>query len=243
MGRRKQPRTEAQLNVKLWGTDASGKPFIDPAVTRNVSAEGVLLEGVKRTLKPGDAVGITYRDHKARFRVAWVGTGNPAGLVGLEKTSQGACIWDVPLQSGPDLYVNKRNAERRQFTRIECQASIEIRTPSAAAPIRGRLVDLSLGGCYAEMQMPLKVGNTLELAIWLDESKLRTAGLVTSSHPGFGIGVKFIAMGRNERQQLEQYLSKQSGKTVSLTRLGTAKPTSAPGENSVQIPQTVKDHS
>jgi len=39
MGRRRQGRTAAKLAVKLWGTDASGKPFIDPVSTRNISSQ------------------------------------------------------------------------------------------------------------------------------------------------------------------------------------------------------------
>jgi hypothetical protein len=33
---------------------------------------------------------------------------------------------------------------------------------------------------------------------------------VTSSHAGFGVGVKFIGMGKPERQMLEAYLSEQA---------------------------------
>jgi len=71
-------------------------------------------------------------------------------------------------------------------------------------------VDISLGGCYIEMMIPLPVSTQLNLAIWLDRGKLETPGLVTSSHAGFGIGVKFIGMGKPERQALEQYLAEQA---------------------------------
>ena len=47
--------------------------------------------------------------------------------------------------------------------------------------------------------MPLRVGTKIELVLWLDAAKISTAGMVTSSHPGFGLGVKFIGMLQAER--------------------------------------------
>ena len=213
MGRRKQGRTTAKLAVKLWGMDASGQPFIDAVVTRNISAQGALLEGVQRKLKAGDAVGLTYNQQKARFRVSWVGEPGSVdqGLVGLENAVPGQPLWDMPLPaSEPDPYVPERLADRRRFPRFECKASVEVRLQSSGSPVRGNLVDISLGGCYIEMMIPLPVSTQLNLVIWLDNGKLATPGLVTSSHAGFGVGVKFIGMGKPERQMLEQYLAAQA---------------------------------
>ena len=213
MGRRRQGRTTARLAVKLWGTDASGRAFIDPVFTRNISAQGVQLEGVKRQLKPGDAVGLTYNQRKARFRVTWVGEagGEEQGLVGLENAVPGQPLWDVPLPAAaPDPYVPAKVADRRRFPRFECRASVEVRLQSSGSPVRGNLADLSLGGCYIEMMIPLPVSTQLDLVIWLGNSKVATPGLVTSSHAGFGVGVKFIGMGKPERQVLEQYLAEQA---------------------------------
>lgn len=212
MGRRKQGRTAAKLAVKLWGTDASGRPFIDPVVTRNISAEGVLLEGVLRQLKPGDAVGLTYNQQKARFRVSWVGeaASEQQGLVGLENAVPGQPLWNLPLPApAPDPFVPAKVADRRRFPRFECKASVEVRL-SSGSPVRGNLADLSVGGCYIEMMIPLPVSTQLDLVIWLESGKLATPGLVTSSHAGFGVGVKFIGMGKPERQMLEDYLARQA---------------------------------
>lgn len=212
MGRRKQARTAARLTVKLWGTDASGRPFIDTVVTRNLSAQGVLLEGVQRKLKPGDAVGLTYNQQKAHFRVSWVGeAGEEQGLVGLANAVPGQSLWDLPLPPpGPDPYVPEKIADRRRFPRFECKASVEVRLQSSGSPVRGNLADLSLGGCYIEMMIPLPVSTQLDLVIWLGNGKLTTPGVVTSSHAGFGVGVKFIGMAKPERQILEQYLAAQA---------------------------------
>jgi hypothetical protein len=222
MGQRKEPRTQAKIAVKLWGTDAHGRPFIDSVHTRNVSNEGALLEGVQRGLKPGDSVGITYGQNKARFRVAWVGqAGTPhEGMLGVEAVTKGKCIWDIPLEAArPDPFVHGGGRDRRQFPRFECTASVEISAENSVAPLRGKLADLSLGGCYAEMMIPLKVGAKLNLAIWLDAVKITTAGMVTSSHPGFGIGIKFIGMAGADRERLQEYLKKQAASSIPQKRL------------------------
>ena len=213
MGRRKQGRTEAKLAVKLWGTDASGQPFIDSVVTRNISEAGVLLENVKRKLNPGDSVGLTYNNQKGRFRVSWAGEEGTAdeGLVGLENASPEKLLWDVPLPPpAPDSYVPTQIAERRRAPRFDCKASIEVHLESSGSPVRGNLADISLGGCYIEMMIPLPVGTQLNLVIWLEAGKATTPGLVTSSHAGFGVGVKFIGMSKPDRQILERYLAQQA---------------------------------
>jgi hypothetical protein len=226
MGRRRQGRTAAKLAVKLWGTDASGKPFIDQVFTRNISSQGALLEGVQRQLKPG-AVGVTYQGQKARFRVTWVGDAGTEeqGLLGVESAVPGQLLWDVPLPPpAPDTYLPIKPADRRRFPRFECKASVEVRL-SSGSPVRGNLADLSLGGCYIEMMIPLPVSTQLDLVIWLESGKLATPGLVTSSHAGFGVGVKFIGMGKPERQMLEQYLAQQA--TVSRPAAARASGTGA----------------
>jgi len=223
MGKRCEQRVDAKLNVKLWGTDAKGKPFIEPAVTSNVSSRGVQLEGVQRVLKVGDSIGITYQNQKARFRVAWVGNTSTTseGRVGLECTSTGKCIWDVELPPpGVDFFIKPRSADRREFARFECNLGVEIRMEGSETPLHGKLVDLSLGGCYVEMMVPLKVGSKAELNIWIDKTKIWTPATITSSHPGFGIGIKFIGMGKGERSTIEAYLKSQMRMDPPDRRLG-----------------------
>jgi hypothetical protein len=223
MGRRKEPRKEARLPAKLWGTDGSGRPFIDPVFTRNVSTDGVLIEGIQQSLQPGDSVGLTCGSKKGRFKVAWVGQPDTAraGQVGLESTTKGKCIFDVPVEpSGPDPFVHSGSGERRQFPRLECSAGVEIRAEGIVTPIRGTLADISFGGCYVQMMMPLRVGSKVEVTIWLDAAKITTAGMVTSSHPGFGLGIKFIGMLPADRERLRAYLKAHAAAAAAPKRTG-----------------------
>ncbi len=223
MGRRKEPRKEVRLSVKLWGTDEKSRPFIESAFTRNVSTDGALVEGVQQKLKPGESVGITCGDKKGRFKVVWVGEpGTPReGQIGLESANKGKCIFDVAVEApGPDPFVHTGRRERRQFPRFECDASMELRVEGAPAPIRGKLSDISMGGCYVQMMMPLRVGSKVDISVWLEAVKISTAGMVTSSHPGFGSGIKFIGMLPADRERLQGYLKTHAATAMERNRSG-----------------------
>ena len=47
-------------------------------------------------------------------------------------------------------------SERRKYPRLKCVNSIELRAHGDEAPIWGKATDLSLGGCFIEMPIPLK---------------------------------------------------------------------------------------
>ena len=70
--RRREPRTEADLPLQVWGVDTRGERFLQNARARDVSMSGALLSGLDADLTPGDVIGILFAGKKARFRVIWV---------------------------------------------------------------------------------------------------------------------------------------------------------------------------
>jgi hypothetical protein len=70
--RRDEPRTEADLNVCVWGIDVRGERFRQPAIARNVSRSGALLSQLETELRSGDVIGVFYAGRKARYKVIWV---------------------------------------------------------------------------------------------------------------------------------------------------------------------------
>ncbi len=68
MGKRREPRMQAKLHVRIAGIDASGSPILLLVPTRNISRQGALLDGIQATLKVGEIVAITYKTSRARFR-------------------------------------------------------------------------------------------------------------------------------------------------------------------------------
>ena len=72
--------------------------------------------------------------------------------------------------------------------------------------IWGDASDISLGGCFVEMAIPLKIETPLTIAIWLGGAKLRLPAQVASTSPGFGIGIRFNAVSADASAFLEQHL-------------------------------------
>ena len=210
MGQRREPRQEIRLPVRIFGTDANGKVFSENVFTVNVSREGVKLSGVQSQINLNEIIGMTYGQNKGRFSVKWVGKpGSPeAGQIGLLSTTPQKSMWDLPLPAPAiDSYGRSTKAtDRREHPRMKCTSSVELHPDGVMSPIWGKALDLSMGGCFVEMQIPLKQGTKLKVGLWVKEQKLWVRGRVASSQPGFGIGIQFAEMSREDAEILRQFL-------------------------------------
>ncbi|GAC1433423.1 MAG: hypothetical protein NVS1B11_15860 [Terriglobales bacterium] len=99
MDRRRTPRVETHLPVRVWGLDAYSHPFILMATARNISLSGAVIQGIRRQMRPGEIIEVQLENQKAEFRVVWVGrsASNREGEVGIEILPSEPCIWDVNL--------------------------------------------------------------------------------------------------------------------------------------------------
>jgi hypothetical protein len=86
MDRRHSPRIEVQLPVQVWGMDAYGQPFTNAALVINLSADGLVLQGVARRVRVGEVLDIRMGADKAQFRVIWVGASGDLGMQKLTST-------------------------------------------------------------------------------------------------------------------------------------------------------------
>jgi hypothetical protein len=208
MGKRREPRKDIRVAVRIFGTDRGGQLFSEKVFTVNVSQQGVELSGVQAQPNVDEIVGITHGVTKAHFRVKWVGQpgSDKAGHLGLLNLSPGKNLWDFPLPP-PGYDATVRDArDRRASSRAKCATSVEVYPTGEAAPIRTRTADLSLGGCFLEMPNPLPAGTQIRIALWVKDFKLWANAEVITSTPGFGIGVKFTEMTEQDRNQLKQFI-------------------------------------
>ena len=85
MDRRRKPRVTACLPVRVWGVDAHDLPFMQVASVKNLSSTGVVIQGMRRQIKPGEILEVQLDEEKAQFLVIWTGMqGTPgAGEMGL----------------------------------------------------------------------------------------------------------------------------------------------------------------
>jgi hypothetical protein len=94
MDRRRNPRIAVQLPVQVWGMDAFGRPFMDPAIVVNMSTTGLVLQGIRRRMRAGEVLDVRMGKKKAEFRVVWVGT---AGDLGMQSVTTEAFLPDSVL--------------------------------------------------------------------------------------------------------------------------------------------------
>lgn len=214
MGQRSEPRLEIQVPVRVLGSDVSGQTFSQNATTVTVSSRGLNVRGLTRELKLGDTVGVVYKTRKTRYRVAWMGEpeSDLYGQAGFECLTTD-CIWDFPLPAPVvDTHTHSSTAgERRKHPRIRCSASIEMHPEGDQPRVMGSVSDLSLGGCFVVMPIPLKQGTRLRAVLWLKETKVTAEAQVSSPRPGFGMGLRFISLDEQSRNHLDQFLRSQPG--------------------------------
>ena len=207
MGRRIEPRAEVQVPVRVFGTDCSGAVFSEKATTVNVSRHGVQLAGVRPQLAVDEIVGITYGTNRVHFRVKWIGTPGTlkAGHVGLLNISPEKLLWDFAV---PDPCLDPYQAtftERRAQPRFRCHNPIEIHVHHGAS-FWGTVAELSVGGCYVEMPIPLERGTKVRVGIWIGQARAWAEGEVTHQTPGMGIGIKFSQIPQADLDQIRHFL-------------------------------------
>jgi PilZ domain len=208
MGKRREPRKEIKVPVRIFGTDSGGQIFSEKVFTSNVSQHGVLLTGVQAQPNVDEVVGLTYGQTKGHFRVKWVGQpGTPkAGELGLLNLAPEKVFWDFPLPP-PSFDGSVRDAhDRRTTPRVKCTNSAEVYPSGETAPMRTRTADISQGGCFLEMPNPLPKGTQIRIALWIKESKIWATGEVVTSTPGFGIGVRFTELTPQDKNHLKEFL-------------------------------------
>ena len=97
MDRRHSARVDVQLPVEVWGLDAHGQAFMDPAIISNMSTVGIILQGLRRKIRAGEILDIRMGNDKAQYRVVWVGGpgSRRPGELGMQRMTDYAC----PLNS------------------------------------------------------------------------------------------------------------------------------------------------
>ena len=218
MGQRCEPRKPIRVPVRIFGTDTQGRTFSENVFTVDVSRHGARLTGVNAEIKVGELIGLTYIGNRSRFSVKWIGRpGSEArGELGLENMTFEKALWDFPL---PEPAVDEqrgrsKGSERRKHSRVRSTNSIELRAEGQSAPIWGKASDLSVGGCFVEMPIPLKQGTLLKVGLWIQKDKVWINGKVANSRPGFGIGIEFIRVSAQDSEKVLQFLRSMSGGTL-----------------------------
>jgi c-di-GMP-binding flagellar brake protein YcgR len=96
---------------------------------------------------------------------------------------------------------------RRGEQRLACKLGAEVYSLGNSVPNRCTLSDISEGGCYVEMPSPFSGQSGVEILVRTADTKVRIRGQVLATHPGFGMGVRFMFRDSAEREEILRLLA------------------------------------
>jgi len=103
--------------------------------------------------------------------------------------------------------------EKRQSPRLRCSGSAEFRTEASDVRIWGTVTDISLHGCYLEMNTTFPVGTRVDLVLKSFGIRIEAPGTVRASYPFLGMGICFAEIEPAQQIQLKQLLAALSARS------------------------------
>lgn len=95
--------------------------------------------------------------------------------------------------------------ERRRYKRVIYFTEVEWGV--YGAKFDGKISDISEGGAYIDTISPCPEGTEITMKFKLpNEHQLIIKGMVKTSYPGMGMGIEFINLSDDDRQQLENFV-------------------------------------
>ncbi len=212
MSRRSDTRITTNIPVRIWGMDASGKPFNEDHVTADVSLVGARIVGLKSRLHQGDIVGMQCATGKGRFRVTRSHESVGVSEVSLCCVEPGKCIWDPKLFDEPEpAPLLEPVGSRRKSVRYLCPGVAEALPRGGGLALWCKLADISYSGCYLETPSPLPPGTKVQLNITIGEMNIGCEAAVKTSHNTVGMGLSFLDMGDEDADKLGRLINHLAG--------------------------------
>src|SRR5882757_4874599 len=117
--------------------------------------------------------------------------------------------------------------DRRRSPRVSCGGLAKIiRLPSDGLTVPAKVLNLSLGGCGIETDLPLNSDTRAEILLQVNGSSFRAACQVRALRAPHGIGLEFVhlsALGQDMLRELIRELARQRA-IASTLRTGRCKP-------------------
>jgi hypothetical protein len=101
--------------------------------------------------------------------------------------------------------------ERRQSPRLRCSGSVEFRTEGNDVRMWGTLTDVSLHGCYVEMNTTFPAGTKVDLVLKSFGIRIQLPGTVRATYPFLGMGICFAEIEPGQQLLLQQLLAALGG--------------------------------
>src|SRR5215471_14067187 len=102
--------------------------------------------------------------------------------------------------------VTHAGKERRSTLRLRCSGSAEFRVEGSEVRMWGTLSDVSVHGCYVEMNNTFPVDTRVNLVLQAMGIRVQMLAVVRVSYPFLGMGLRFSEIDPGQQLQLEQML-------------------------------------
>jgi hypothetical protein len=112
--------------------------------------------------------------------------------------------------------------ERRQSPRLRCSGSAEFRAEGSDVRMWGTLTDVSLHGCYVEMNTTFPVGTKVDLVLKSFGIRIHAPGTVRASYPFLGMGIGFAEIEPDQHLQLKQLVAALTGRSA-VSNIGSVR--------------------
>jgi len=101
----------------------------------------------------------------------------------------------------------KSKKEHRRYPRYAVRGEAEIYTAGSQFPQRGKLTDLSRGGCFVELLPSITMDAKVILVLQVSQRRIRVQGVVKSVLTNFGLGIEFLHFEAEDLQRMEEVLA------------------------------------
>jgi hypothetical protein len=140
-----------------------------------------------------------------------------SGIIRLHVWAAETVVWEVAvdeLETGFDGEHERRGvaaemAERRQHKRYAVDAMAEVLVLDGTVLFRGRVLDISVAGCYIETKARLHLasGTPVEMAFRAKDVVFRLEATCRSVRPGKGAGFRFSNLSAKSLGELEALIA------------------------------------
>lgn len=117
--------------------------------------------------------------------------------------------------------------DRRAQSRHEIDSSATIFLIKVASALRGRIIDLSLGGCRirTDERFPVGIYTRVEVEFHLEGLPFRLGGVIQAIHNRNTVGIRFLDLSERKRQQVQELIDE-----LAQTHAAAAHEEAAPGK-------------
>ena len=131
----------------------------------------------------------------------------------------------------------RRKDERRRYPRFSVRGEAEVYSTGSSFPARGRLTDLSMGGCFVELLSALTMDMKVTVVLLIAQRRIRVLGVVKSVLTNFGLGIQFQHYEPEDLKMMEEVLAAlEQGTALEELPPPTAAPAAAPVQPAAMSP-------